>query len=225
MNTQKSYRDTFALLLPFVSTKVRRPAGHPRLRPLRRQPRSRHVEWSGHFRATPSKKATPRPIAWPTKIEIDAMPDVPDRKVPRGRNEHALLQDEHPEELPGHRIHHRRNICLKPLHDVTLVRQVAAKHVGENGGCASRNRYRCRACRRLLHANGWDRRGCLPRTPDRRPAHGPTPLPVAWRAMGAAGAGPEIAGRRCGSNRDARRVRRRRRRLNPHFINRELWSR
>ena len=126
-NTQKSYRDTFALLLPFVSSKVWKPverlavrdltsrrvlqflahleddrgcSGRTRnqrlaaIRAFARFVASRdpaHVEWSSHIRAIPSKRTTPRPISWLTKAEIEAMLDVPDRRIPRGRSEYALL--------------------------------------------------------------------------------------------------------------------------------------
>ena len=50
-----------------------------------------HVEWSGHIRAIASKKATPQPIGWLTKAEMDAVLDIPDRKTLRGRTEYALL--------------------------------------------------------------------------------------------------------------------------------------
>ena len=51
-----------------------------------------HVAWCGHIRAIPSKKSTPQPIGYLTKVEIDAMLEVPDRKTLRGRTEYALLQ-------------------------------------------------------------------------------------------------------------------------------------
>ncbi len=50
-----------------------------------------HVAWCGHIRAIASKKATPQPVEWLTKAEMDAMLEVPDRKTLRGRNEYALL--------------------------------------------------------------------------------------------------------------------------------------
>ena len=126
-NTQKSYRDTFALLLPFLGSKVRKPverlavrdltstrvlqflayledgrgcSGRTRnqrlaaIRAFARFVASRdpgHVEWSSHIRAIPSKRTTPRPISWLTKAEVEAMLNVPDRRIPRGRNEYALL--------------------------------------------------------------------------------------------------------------------------------------
>ena len=126
-NTQKSYRDTFNLLLPFVSRKLRKPVDrlalcdltskqllqflvhlenerecsaqtrNQRLAAIRAFARfvaSRdpaHVEWCGHIRTIPAKKAAPQPIGWLTKAEMDAMLKVPDRKTPQGRNEYALL--------------------------------------------------------------------------------------------------------------------------------------
>ena len=50
------------------------------------------VGWCGHVRAIPSKKAMPQPIAWLTREQVDAMLEVPDRRTPRGRTEHALLR-------------------------------------------------------------------------------------------------------------------------------------
>lgn len=49
------------------------------------------IEWSGHIRAIPSKKATPQPMTWLSKEEMDAMLDVPNRTTRRGRTEYALL--------------------------------------------------------------------------------------------------------------------------------------
>ena len=49
------------------------------------------IEWCGHLRAIPSKKATPQPIGWLTRSEVNSMLDVPDRKTVLGRNEYALL--------------------------------------------------------------------------------------------------------------------------------------
>jgi len=126
-NTQKSYRDTFNLLLPFVSRKLRKPVDrlavgdltsrqtllflahleekrgcsvqtrNQRLAAIRAFARfvgSRdpaQVEWCGHIRAIPPKKAVPQPVGWLTKAEMDAMLKVPDRKTPRGQSEYALL--------------------------------------------------------------------------------------------------------------------------------------
>ena len=127
INTQKSYRDTFRLLLPFLSAsvgkaidrlaigdltsrRVRRFLMHlendrgcsvqtrnqrlAAIRALARFVASRdpaRVDWYGHIRAIPTKKAMPRPIAWLSRAEIDAKLAVPDRKTLRGRIEHALL--------------------------------------------------------------------------------------------------------------------------------------
>lgn len=126
-NTQKSYRDTFRLLLPFIGAKVRKPVDrlwvhdltcsrvlqflvhleedrgcsvptrNQRLAAIRGFARfvgSRDpalVEWSGQIRLIPPKKATPPPIGWLTKTDMDSMLSVPDRKTLRGRNEYALL--------------------------------------------------------------------------------------------------------------------------------------
>ena len=126
-NTQKSYRDTFALLLPFVGAKVRKSVDRLALQDLdaRRvlqflahletdrgcsvQTRNQrltairafarfvasrdpaHLEWNSNIRAIALKKATPQPIGWLNKTEMKALLDVPDRRTPRGRIEHALL--------------------------------------------------------------------------------------------------------------------------------------
>ena len=126
-NTQKSYRDTFTLLLPFAGTKIRKPVErltvqdltarrirqfldhledergcsaqtrNQRLSAIRAFARfvaSRdpgHLEWSASIRAIASKKATPRPIGWLSKTEMKKLLDVPDRRAPRGRIEHAFL--------------------------------------------------------------------------------------------------------------------------------------
>ena len=49
------------------------------------------LEWSAGIRAVTVKKAAPRPIGWLTRTEMMALIDVPDRRTPRGRVEHALL--------------------------------------------------------------------------------------------------------------------------------------
>ncbi len=126
-NTQLSYRDTFALLIPFVSARVRKPADRLALddlssrrvleflahledergcsvqtrnlrlsaiRAFARFVASRdpaRLEWSASVRAITVKKAAPRPVGWLTRAEMKALRDVPDRRTPRGRVEHALL--------------------------------------------------------------------------------------------------------------------------------------
>ena len=126
-NTQKSYRDTFKMLVPFVSGKLRKPADRLAVRDLSSkrvlqflahledergcsiQTRNQrltairafarfvagrdpaHIGWCGQIRALPSKKATPQPITWLTKTEMNAMLDVPDRRTSQGRTEYALL--------------------------------------------------------------------------------------------------------------------------------------
>ena len=126
-NTQLSYRDTFVLLIPFISAKVRKPADRlavddlssrrvleflahledergcsvqtrnlrlSAIRAFARFVASRnpaHLEWSASIRAITVKKAAPRPIGWLTRTEMMALIDVPDRRTPRGRVEHALL--------------------------------------------------------------------------------------------------------------------------------------
>ena len=49
------------------------------------------VAWCGHIRAIPVKRAAPKPVAWLTRAETDALLAAPDRKTPRGRTEHAIL--------------------------------------------------------------------------------------------------------------------------------------
>ncbi len=126
-NTRKSYRDTFSLLLPFVSRKLRKPVDRLAVRDLTSahvlqflthleedrgcSARTRnqrlaairafarfigsrdpaHVEWCGHIRAIASKKSVPPPVGWLTRMEMEAMLAVPDRKSGRGRSEYALL--------------------------------------------------------------------------------------------------------------------------------------
>ena len=126
-NTQHSYRDTFALLLPFVSGKLRKPVDRLKLldltakrvlqflahvedergcsiqtrnqrltaiRAFARFVGSRnpeYVEWCAQIRTIPVKKATPQPISWLAKTEMEDLLDVPDRKTVQGRNAHALL--------------------------------------------------------------------------------------------------------------------------------------
>ena len=126
-NTQMSYRDTFALLLPFVGAKARKPVErlavhdltpkrvlqflthleddrgcsaqtrNQRLTAIRAFARfvaSRdpgHLDWSANIRAIALKKATPQPIGWLSKAEMQALLEIPDRQTRRGRMEHALL--------------------------------------------------------------------------------------------------------------------------------------
>ena len=127
-NTRDSYRDSFNLLLPFVSATLKKPVDRLAIRDLTSkrvlqflihleedrgcsaQTRNQRlaairafaryvgsrdpafVEWCGHLRAIAPKKATPQPIGWLTRAEVDAMLNVPDRKTVLGRNEYALLQ-------------------------------------------------------------------------------------------------------------------------------------
>jgi integrase/recombinase XerD len=126
-NTQKSYRDTFRLLLPFISAKVRKPMDRldvEDIAPSRVLQFLAHIEegrgclvqtrnqrltairsfarfvasrdparlaWCAQIRAITTKKATPQPISWMTKDEMEAMLAVPDRQTRQGRTEHALL--------------------------------------------------------------------------------------------------------------------------------------
>ena len=50
-----------------------------------------HLEWSGHIRSIPSKKAPPVQISYLTKEEMEAILAVPDRDKLSGRTEHAVL--------------------------------------------------------------------------------------------------------------------------------------
>ena len=126
-NTQKSYRDSFALLVAFLSAKARKPADRlavedltaPRvleflahleqergcsvqtrnqrltaIRAFARFVGSRdpaRLEWCAQIRAIATKKATPQPISWMTKDEMEALLAVPDRRTLRGRVEHGML--------------------------------------------------------------------------------------------------------------------------------------
>ena len=126
-NTRQSYRDSFALLLPFVSRKARKPVDRLTLDDLtadRLRAFLDHVEtergcsvetrnrrltavrafarfvasrdpalvaWCGHIRAIPVKRAAPKPVAWLTRAETQALVAAPDRKTARGRTEHAVL--------------------------------------------------------------------------------------------------------------------------------------
>ena len=126
-NTQTSYRDSFALLLAFLSRQARKPADrlavedvtaarvleflahleHERgcavqtrnqrlaaIRAFARFVASRdpaRLAWAAQIRAIATKKAAPRPIAWLSKDEMDALLAVPDVRTWRGRVEHALL--------------------------------------------------------------------------------------------------------------------------------------
>jgi integrase/recombinase XerD len=126
-NTRTSYRDTFSLLLPFVSRKLRKPVDRLAVRDLTSglmlqflahleedrgcSTRTRnqrlaairafarfvgsrdptHVEWCGHIRTIASKKSMSTPIGWLTRVEMEAMLAVPDRRTKRGRSEYALL--------------------------------------------------------------------------------------------------------------------------------------
>src|ERR1700733_5738119 len=126
-NTQKSYRDSFKLLLPFVSDKTRTPVDrldvedlapscmlqfpahleekrdcsvqtrNQRLTAIRSFARfvaSRdpvHLAWCAQIRAITTKKATPKPVSWMAKDEMEALLAVPDRQTPQGQVEYALL--------------------------------------------------------------------------------------------------------------------------------------
>ena len=78
-NTRKSYRDTFRLLLPFISRKVRKPV-------------DRLVVWDlTSERVLQFLIPMPPPVGWLTRAEMEAMLAVPDRRTRRGRSEYALL--------------------------------------------------------------------------------------------------------------------------------------
>ncbi len=49
------------------------------------------LEWSAGVRSVALKKATPQPVGWLSKAEMEALIKVPDRGTQRGRTEHALL--------------------------------------------------------------------------------------------------------------------------------------
>lgn len=50
-----------------------------------------HVEWCGQIRAIAAKKSMSPPVGWLTRVEMEAMLALPDRKTGRGRREYALL--------------------------------------------------------------------------------------------------------------------------------------
>jgi site-specific recombinase XerD len=113
-NTQVSYRDTLALLLPFASKhggraidrmtiedpQVPRPPGTRS--PMQRchpQPKARdhsiigavHRHGCAEIRATPFKKTAKTGIGYLEKAEMDALLAQPDRRTPIGDRDHALL--------------------------------------------------------------------------------------------------------------------------------------
>jgi site-specific recombinase XerD len=126
-NTQRSYRDTLRLLLPFLAGRVRKPVDrlvvpdlsgerlreflgwleegrgcgaatrNQRLAALRSLARfiglngPEHVEWAGHVRSVPFKKAPQAPVGYLEKPEMDALLAAPDRGLGQGRRDHALL--------------------------------------------------------------------------------------------------------------------------------------
>lgn len=50
-----------------------------------------HIEWSGHIRAIPFKKAAQPQITYLEKVEMDALLAAPDRATAQGRRDYALL--------------------------------------------------------------------------------------------------------------------------------------
>ena len=50
-----------------------------------------HVAWRGQISAIASKRTTPKPVAWLTVDEMNALLDVPDRTTRHGQVEHAIL--------------------------------------------------------------------------------------------------------------------------------------
>lgn len=126
-NTQRSYRDTLSLLIPFIAGKahkgvdqlaidhltpdqVRRflqnledtrgcsvPTRNQRLAAIHALARfigeraPEHVEWCGHIRAVPFKRAAKISITYLEKSEMDALLAAPDRSSALGRRDYALL--------------------------------------------------------------------------------------------------------------------------------------
>jgi site-specific recombinase XerD len=117
-NTQVSYRDTLALLLPFASkhggraidrmtvedltpSVVRKFLDHlehdQRLATIRSLARfvgmrsPAHVAWCAEIRATPFKKTAKTGVGYLEKAEMDALLAQPDRRTPLGDRDHALL--------------------------------------------------------------------------------------------------------------------------------------
>jgi site-specific recombinase XerD len=95
-NTRMSYRDTFSLLLPFISGKLRKSVDRLAVRDLT----SRHVlQFLAHLeedrgcsaRTRNQRLAAIRAVGWLARAAMEAMLAVPDRKTARGRSEYALL--------------------------------------------------------------------------------------------------------------------------------------
>ncbi len=105
-NTQLSYRDTLALLLPFVARELGKPVDRLSVRDLSGErvrsflahledgrgcsARTRNQRLAA-IRAIPIKKAAPPPVGYLEKHELDALLDVPDTSTAQGRRERALL--------------------------------------------------------------------------------------------------------------------------------------
>lgn len=49
------------------------------------------LAWCAQIRAITTKKATPQPISWMSRDEMEALLTIPDRQTPQGRAEYALL--------------------------------------------------------------------------------------------------------------------------------------
>jgi integrase/recombinase XerD len=126
-NTQRSYRDTLQLLLPFLARRARKPADrlnvsdvsadrvrqflsdleekrrcgiatrNQRLAAIHALARfigtsaPEWVEWCGHVRAVPFKKAPHTLITYLEKPEMDALLAAPNQTTAQGRRDHTLL--------------------------------------------------------------------------------------------------------------------------------------
>jgi len=126
-NTQRSYRDTLSLLLPFIAAKVHKgvdqlaidhltpenvrrflqhledtrrcsvPTRNQRLAAIHALARfiaeraPEHVEWCGHIRGVPFKRAAKISITYLEKSEMDALLAAPDRNSAQGRRDYAVL--------------------------------------------------------------------------------------------------------------------------------------
>lgn len=126
-NTQRSYRDTLSLLIPFiagrahkvvdqlaidhltpehvrqflqhledtrrcsVSTRNQRLAAIHALARFIGERAPEHVEWCGHIRGVPFKRAAKISITYLEKSEMDALLAAPDRNSAQGRRDHAVL--------------------------------------------------------------------------------------------------------------------------------------
>ncbi|HWC18342.1 MAG: tyrosine-type recombinase/integrase [Blastocatellia bacterium] len=126
-NTQRSYRDTLTLLIPFIAGRARKgveqlaidhlspehvrqflqyledtrgcsvPTRNQRLAVIHALARfigeraPEHVEWCGHIRGVPFKRAPKISITYLEKSEMDALLAAPDRNSLQGRRDYALI--------------------------------------------------------------------------------------------------------------------------------------